>query len=247
MGLNSFIFGVVKYCKFTQKELKNFFVTVIILGFIIGFKDNRITKGIDAYYIIFMLFSVLIVAFTVFLKNFQQRLWMMKFGQNPEYKYSINSLLIGIVLVFATEGFLWFLPSGHTIPHHLQGERIGKWRYGLKYVEHGRALSFGIMGLLFFAVILKFFESPDSVFLTHTINVIIAISIYSVLPLPENDGIYILYARRWLWVFTLALIVFTAVLIKLISSPWIILFGVIILSTIVTIIYNIKKQPLWFS
>ena len=241
------MYGLRRYGKFSSKELKSFLITVIIIGFIIGFNDRRETSSIDSYYFMFMLVSIALVAFSLFLKLMMQRAWMYYFGQNPEYKYSINSLLIGIVIIFASEGHLWFLAPGFTMPHLLQAERIGKWRYGLKYLEHGRALMLGILGLVFFNIILKFFESATTPFLTHAININIAISIYSMLPIPENDGIFILYARRWLWVFTLAVVVLSAILLKLVANPWIIIFFTLILATAITIAYNLKKQPLWFS
>jgi len=217
------------------------------MGFIIGFRDDRNTVGVDVYYITFMLISVIFVAISLLLKLMMQRMWMYKFGQNPEYKYSINSLLIGVVLVFASEGFLWFLAPGFMMPHHLQTERLGKWRYGLKYVEHSRALAFGIMGTLVFAMILKFFQGPDSVYITHLININLAIAIYSMLPFPENDGIFILYGRRWMFVFTLFLALFTLVFIKLLTSPFVIFFTVLFLASVVVLWYNLKGQPVWFK
>lgn len=247
MKLNSFLYGSRKYVKYTPKEYKNLLVTIVIIGFIIGFRDNRSVKGVDSYYIFFMLYSMIIVAAIILFKHLIQRLWMYKNGQNPEYRFSINSLLIGIVLVFATEGLLWFLPTGHTLPHHLQSERLGKWRYGLKYIEHARALGFGIIGLMVLALFLRFFESATTPLITHAINVIIAISIYSIIPLPENDGMYILYGVRWFWAFTLFLTIICSILLKLMSNPFLILIISVILSTILVIIYNINKQPIWFK
>ncbi|MBR9690695.1 hypothetical protein GOV08_03340 [Candidatus Woesearchaeota archaeon] len=240
MAINSFIYGFRKYGKFSAKEWKNFLITVVILGFIIGFNDKRATSSIDTYYILFMIYSMLIVAFTLLLKLLVQRAWLYKFGQKPEFNYAINSLLIGIVLIFASEGHLWFLAPGTTITSLLQAERLGKWRYGLKYFEHGWGLTYGIWALLLMAIILKFFQTANSVLLTHAIYVLLAISIYSMLPLPENDGIYIMYGRRWVYVFTLALVVFTTLLIKFASNGWLVLFGAIALAIVSVITFNLK-------
>ncbi len=224
-SLGSIIYGFRLYGKFSAKEFKQFMITIVILGFLIGFNDKKSTTSIDAYYIYFMLFSMAAVALAILLKLFVQRYFLYKFGYNPEYEYSINSLLIGVVLIFATEGYIWFLPSGATTATLLQSERLGKWRMGLKHVEHARALAFGIIALVFFTILLKFFVTPGSVFLNHMIKINLAIAFYSLLPTPESDGIYIFFGGyRWLWVFTLAFVLCVIVLMKLLASPWLILF-----------------------
>lgn len=240
-SIGSVIYGFKRYGKLSSKELKHFLITIVILGFLIGFNDKRPTTSIDSYYFFFMFFSMLSAALAVFIKIFIQRFFMYKFGYNPEYEYSINSLLIGIVLIFGTSGYIWFLPSGSTTGTLLQSERLGKWRMGLKHVEHARALTFGIVGLVLFTVLLKFFLTENSVFLNHIIKINMAIAFYSLLPTPESDGIYIFFGGyRWLWVFTLAFVVFAAVLIKLLENPFAIIFGTLLIASIAAIITSWK-------
>ena len=240
-SLGSIIYGFKLYGKLSSREFKQFMITVVKLGFLIGFSDKRPTTKMDSYYLFFMLFSMATAALAIFIKIFIQRFFLYKFGYNPDYEYSINSLLIGVVLIFATSGFVWFLPSGTSTATLLQSERLGKWRMGLKHVEHARALVFGIVGLVLFTIILKFFVTPNSVFLSHMMKVNMAIAFYSLLPTPESDGIYIFFGGyRWLWVFTLAFVIFSAVLLKLLQSPIAVMFGAAGIAAVAAIITSWK-------
>lgn len=232
-SLGSLWYGFRQYGKFSSKEFKHFIITVLIIGFIIGFNDKRPTSSMDSYYIFFMIFSIFAAAFALFFKLFIQRYFLYKFGYAPTYAYSINSLLIGIVLIFATEGKLWFLVPGFTVPTLLQAERLGKWRHGFRILDHARGLAFGIWALVFFTIFLKIFQTPDSILLNHIITINLAIAFYSSLPLPECDGLYILYGGyRWMWVLTMSFVIAAWIMIKLLSSVWIILFGSVIIAGI---------------
>lgn len=237
-SFNSMIYGLRKYATFTSKELKQFLISAIIIGFIIGFNDKRDTTSIDAYYIFFMFFSMLAAGFAMLVKMSIQRYFLYRFGYAPQYNYSINSLLIGIVLIFATEGKLWFLAPGATTATMLQAERLGKWRMGFRILDHARGLSFGIIFFTMFTILLKLFETSNSVFLKHMITINLAIAFYSCLPLPECDGLYILYGGyRWYWVMTIMYVISAWILLKLVSNVWIILFGSAAISIIAVIIF----------
>lgn len=245
-SLNSIIYGFRKYGSFSKKELKYLLITTIIIGFIIGFNDKRQTTSIDSYFLFFMIFSVIGGIFALLLKMSVQRYFMYKFGYAPQYNYSINSLLIGIVLVFATQGKLWFLAPGYTSATLLQAERLGRWRMGYRVVDHARSLFAGIIFLTFCAVFLKIFSNENTILINHLIMIFWAVAFYSTLPLPECDGLYILYGGyRYLWVLTMVFIIAVGVLIKLVSSFWIILLLAIFIAIIATIIYMINMEK-WF-
>ena len=245
-SLNSIIYGFKKYGPFTSKELKQLLITTIIIGFVIGFNDKRTTTSIDSYFLFFMIFSILAATFALLVKMAVQRYFLYKFGYAPNYHYSINSLLIGIVLIFATQGKLWFLAPGYTDATLLQAERLGRWRMGYRLVDHARSLFAGIIFLTFAAIFLKLFANENTILLNHTITIFLAVAFYSTLPLPECDGLYILYGGyRYLWVLTMVFVISSWILIKLVSSFWIILIAAVLVSIISTIIYAVKIEG-WY-
>ena len=237
MGLNSFIYGFRKVGRLSKQELKQFIITVIIFGIIIGFKDNRDNYGLDLYLAFFLIFSIVFSGISLLIKLLIQRSILYYWGFRPEYKYSINNLLIGLVLILASEGVLWFLAPGFTLHHLLQSERIGKWRYGLNYNEQGRALALGIFGLVFFTFILKFFVGMHELVI-HAMNINIAITIYSIIPMPDNDGLHIFFSKRWLWVFTAVFVIISSLIAIFLTSPYLILIGGVLCGSILTILFN---------
>lgn len=245
-SLNSIIYGFKKYGPFTKKELKQLLISTLIIGFIIGFNDKRTTSAIDSYFIFFMIFSMLGAVLALLIKMAVQRYFLYKFGYAPQYNYSINSLLIGIVLVFATQGKLWFLAPGCTTSSMLQAERLGRWRMGYRILDNARSLFMGIIFLTFCAIFLKLFATSQTIFLNHLIMIFLAVAFYSALPLPECDGLHIFYGgNRYLWVLTMSFVVSAWVLIKLVSSFWAIL-GLSVLIAIIATVAFASKVDGWF-
>ena len=237
-SLNSIIYGFKKYGTFSKKELKQLLISTIIIGFIIGFNDKRASTSVDTYFIFFMIFSILSAVLAMLIKMSVQRYFLYKFGYAPQYYYSINSLLIGIVLVFATQGKLWFLAPGYTSANLLQAERLGRWRMGYRLVDQARSLFFGIIFLTFCAIFLNIFSTEKTIFLNHMISIFLAVAFYSTLPLPECDGLYILFGGyRYLWVVTMVFVVTSWILVKLISNFWIILGLSVVVSIIALAIF----------
>ena len=110
----SWFYDLKKYGNPSLKQWKHYFITVLILGFIIGFNDQS-GEGIGINYFINMLSTTMIIAFSIFFANLVSRIHSAYLGYKSQYNFSINGLLIGIMLSFVSNGYFWYLAPGYHI------------------------------------------------------------------------------------------------------------------------------------
>src|SRR3989338_8649503 len=110
---------IKKYYKFNPSELRGFLISVIILSFIISFKE----WGKEEFSLIAGLFNwfnaalIVVLVFIVFTSA--QRIAGLTIGYAAEYKMWTTGLLIGLLFAFVSKGKIWVLLPGGIIIHHL--------------------------------------------------------------------------------------------------------------------------------
>ena len=124
---------IKKYYKFTPYEARGLVISVLVIAFIISFKEWG-AAAFDFGAGIFNLFNaILIVALSVLVHDAGQRLWGLSIGFRVEYRMWAIGLLIGLVVAFVSNGNFWLIVPAGFMLHHIGGHRLGYFRYGLNY------------------------------------------------------------------------------------------------------------------
>ena len=223
---------IKRYYKFTPYELRGLIIAILVVAFIISFKEWG-TNTFDLKIGLFNLFNaILIVALSILIHDAGQRIWGLAIGYRIEYKMWTFGLLFALVIAFLSNGSLWLIvPSGFMI-HHLAGHRLGFFRYGLNYFGQAMVALAGPLFTLMLIILLKVLNAFSPNPLIHKaiiFNVVYAIT--SLLPIPPLDGSKIYFGSRMLYAFVLPAMV-VATILMIVNIP---IFFALVLSFLVGI------------
>jgi hypothetical protein len=212
--------------RFNSDEVKAIGVCAIILGFVFAFGDWSIFNFITAVLIV-----LVSIAFHVFL----QKIVGVHLGAKVEFKLWWYGLLASVILVFISNGKLWWLiiPGGFTASIFAK-YRVGKFRFGLNYRVLGIIGLTGPIASIIFASIFQNINLYTPIYLGLFQKIFIwnlVYAIWSVLPIPPLDGHNTFFAGRLTYVFTAGIIIIYSLLILIggvYSWIWALIGGFII-------------------
>lgn len=208
-----YIDKVKRFYKYTPYEIRGLAVSILVIAFVISFKEWGATS-FDLGAGLYNLFnSILIAALSILVHDTGQRLWGLTIGYRVEFKMWTFGLIAALVIAFISNGNLWLIvPAGFMI-HHLAGPRLGWFRYGLNFFGQAMiALAgplFSLMLIILFKI-LSVFSSNVLIEKAIIFNVIYAIT--CLLPIPPLDGSKIYFGSRMLYAFSLPAIVISSIL-----------------------------------
>ena len=196
------------YLDFSKEEAVNLLTAALVFGFIFAFRKWSFTNLIIAIIIALLSFLFHLTA---------QKIAALHYGYKVEFKIGWFALLIPLVLVFISNGQIWWLiiPGGVHFSL-LAGLRVGRFRYGLNYLTMGTISLIGPIASIILATVFKqidiwFFASSSVVF--HNIFIFnLAYAVSQMLPIPPLDGHYMFYASRLSYVFIFGTILTYAIL-----------------------------------
>jgi len=206
------------YLNFTKEEILDLSIAAVFFGFIFAFKDFSLINVIIAILIALLSFLFHVSA---------QKIVGLKKGYKTEFKISWFALIIPLILVFISNGKMWWLiiPGGVSFSI-LAGLRIGKFRYGLNHWDMGMVALSGPIFSIILATIFKqidiwFFAASSTVL--HSIFVFnLAYAVCQMLPFPPLDGHYLFYASRLTYVFIFGTILtYTVLSVSFAVYSWI--------------------------
>jgi len=231
---------IKKYYKFTPSELRGFIISILVLSFIISFKE----WGKDRFSLTTGLFNwfnaILIVTLVFIVYNGAQRIAGLSVGYNAEYKMWAIGLLIGLVFAFVSRGRIWILLPGGILIHHLAGHRLGHFRYGLNYFQHGMVAVAGTIALISLAALFKILNTVFySSLLDKLIVFCIVFAIYDILPIPPLAGSRLFFGSRMVYAFMFCTIVVAGVLLLLDINVLMAILGSIAIGIICWLLYYI--------
>jgi hypothetical protein len=205
---------IKEYYKFTPAEIRAFIISILVLSFIISFRD----WGEDRFNLMVGLFNwfnaALIVTLVLLIYNGAQRIAGLSVGFNAEYKMWIPGLLLGLVFSFASKGRIWVLLPGGIVVHHLAGHRLGYFRYGLHYFTHGMVAVAGTIAVISLAALFKIINAAvQSSLLEKLILFCIIFAIYDILPIPPLSGSKLFFGSRMTYAFMFFTIVIAGILL----------------------------------
>jgi len=184
--------------------------------------------------------SIILVMLAILVNLSGQKLYGLWKGYNVEFRPWIFGLIISLIIAILLNGKPWFLLpllSGGIILHHMQGHRLGKFRYGLNYYDLGLISLAGPIANIVLATLVKNIELylpflvVNQVLIDKIFVINWAYAVYTFLPIPPLPGSNLLYASRLTYSFVFGSIISYFILIvtfKMYSFIWAILLGGII-------------------
>ena len=213
-------YNIRKYYRFNGNEIKGIIISVLMIAFMLSFKN----WGTDAFDVTQGLFNfigaVLIVALGYIVHLSLQRFYAFKLGYIAEYRYNIYGLVGGLILTFASNGYLFLLIPGHCIIKHMPRLRLGEFRYGMNMWEYAKIAAAGPVGNILLAMFFKAFSFLGSPLIDKAITINIILALFSLVPLPGNDGLDIFFGSRFFYVFLVIFLVLISIGLLLLSGVW---------------------------
>jgi len=231
---------IKKYYRFTPSELKGFIISILVLSFLISFRE----WGGEEFNLMTGLFNwfnaALIVTLVLLVYNAAQRIAGLSVGYNAEYKMWVTGLLIGLLFAFVSRGKIWVLLPGGIMIHHLAGHRLGYFRYGLGYFAHGMIAVAGTVALITLAALFKIINANlANPLLDKIILFCVIFAIYDILPIPPLSGSRLFFGSRMVYAFMFFTIVVAGILLLLDINVLMAVLGSIAIGIILWLLYYI--------
>ena len=240
-------YKIKKYYKLTSFEIKGLAIAIISIAFAISFNDWG-AKTFDPAVGLFNLFNALLITLlSILVHDSGLRIWGLAMGYRIEYKMWTYGIVISVVLAFITRGNFWLIVPGGFLLHHLAGERLGFFRYGINFLAQSMIALGGNLFTLVLIIVLKILNSisPNALLQKAIIfNVIYLIT--NMLPIPPLDGSKIFFGSRMIYMFVMPAIIAAAFLL-IVDIPIIIsLILSMLIGMILWIVYYINfEKKIW--
>ncbi|MAG91526.1 hypothetical protein CMO83_02520 [Candidatus Woesearchaeota archaeon] len=224
---------IKKYYKFSIHEVRGFVIAILIIAFIISFREWG-GASFDLSTGLFNLFNaVLIVALSILIHDAGQRIWGLAIGFRIEYKMWTFGLIGALILAFLSNGRLWLIVPGGFLLHHMAGHRLGYFRYGLNIMGQAMVALAGPLFTFMLIILLKVLnEFTPSLLLEKAILFNVIYLITSMLPIPPLDGSKIYYGSRMAYAFVLPALV-AATILMIVDIP---IFFSLVLSLLIGVV-----------
>lgn len=233
---------ISEYFRFEKEEIKGLTITILILSFIMTFREWGADRFDLSSGLANLFNTIVIVAIAIIVKEFAQRLFASRNGYRCEYKMWMYGLMIGLVLAFASYGWLTFIAPGGLVLHQLTRARIGKFRHGLSYMNILQVSLAGPVANIILAMIFKMFMFlPNTALIEKAITINILIAIFALLPIPPLNGANMIYQSRLVYIFSYASVIGTGILIYF-ANILLALIGGLLIGGVVWLIYYLRVE-----
>ncbi len=224
-----------EFYKFDQQEIFGLLVVTLVMGFIFSFRN----WGEEQFNLIFglknLFLAIIVAGISLWFKISCQKVYGLTSGQSNTFKVWWNGIIIMLVLVFITRGWLPLALVGGMVSSFMVKQRLGEFRYGFSTWVMGISAAWAIWGSLimaiFFAIGGYFF--PQSFFFDIGLKMNLMIAFCSWLPLPQQDGLSLFFGSKGLW--TLAILAILSAAVLLLTKTTIGLIVTIIIGTLIGI------------
>lgn len=232
---------IKRYFKFTPLEIRSLIIAIVVIAFIISFKEWGYGDVFSVRVGLFNWFNAILIVALSFLVHLSiQRLWSLGTGYRLEWKMWSFGLLFGLIMAFLTNGKLWLILPGGFIVHHMAGHRLGWFRYGINYWAVGLIAATGPVASIALAAMFKGLSGIVVSSLVQKVIVFnIAYALYSLLPIPPLDGSRTFYGSRMLYAFSVAAIVAAAILLSMNISVWVAVVSSFFIGVVLWLLYYI--------
>ena len=210
-----------RYYKYSVDELKGLIISILVLAFIVSFKEWGYGDNFNAIVGLKNLFiAIILITITILIHDGAQRISALHSGFRIEYKMWWYGLLIGLILVFISKGNIWFLAPGGILFHHMATHRLGFFRYGVNIRSVGLITLIGPIANIIFATLIKVSQvnlhlfSVDNIILNKIFLINWVFAVWNLLPIPPLDGVKVFQFSRLTYVALFGFIAGYVALIK---------------------------------
>lgn len=242
------MYNLRKYGKLTPLELRNFIISVLVIAFVISFREWGPGEEINlAVGFINLCIAVIIVAVSFFIHHLAHRTAALSVGYRAEYKMCTWGLSLAVVLAMVTKGYFWFLIPGGIMLHHIAGLRLGFFRYGLDYFGVGLVSAMGAVATIIFALFLKILYTIIPSAIIHKALIFnLLFAVYMILPIPPADGSRMYFGSRMVYAFIFSAVVSGAILLYVDIPVWLAVIGTLLITVICWVLYYVLLEVrLW--
>jgi len=234
-----------KYFAFDSGELNALLITITIYGLIVSFSFD-IGEASLAAWSRYLLPSLLIAALAIMIHVAVIRAASLRIGYKAEYKMNYYVLAFALVLSIVTRGRIYFIVPGIIMFHMLEGLRIGKFRYGINWWEVRWPLFFGVLSNILLALLFRVLSNVGNFagnpLIEKVILVNLSIAFFSMLPLPDFEGLYIYFSSTLVYAFTFSLMAGACLAIYLNLGFWVSIIIPIVIGVSGWLIYLVKVE-----
>lgn len=229
---HNFFDKLTRYSRIKPRELRAALITILVIAFAVSFRKWGIGREVDiGYGLSNFLGALIIVAISFFGRLYVQKIVGLGADFQAEYKLWTFGALLTLILVFITNGKLWFLITGGVTVYAMLGHRIGWVRYGLNHFGIGVVSLAGPIANIILAMIFRALHSVYQTELLYTgfiLNIIWAL--WQIVPIPPTDGSRMFYGSRMVYMYGLAVVVSGAALLYsnipvIITIPSVVVIG----------------------
>ncbi len=180
-----------KYFPFSNDEFIDLLIASLFFGFMLSFRD----WGIQAVSISMGLYAW-VVSLLVFLLSYFIYLSVIKAvasmnGYSMDFRLDKTFLVIALFLTFMTDGNFVFLVPGGLYYNILKKHLLGKTEHGLEFTLIGTIGAVGAFTTIAIAGLFAPWYSSGLIFEKIVITTL-GIAIFSMLPVKNNTGLYLL-------------------------------------------------------
>jgi len=218
---------ISRHFKYDSEEIKelnksSILISLIFFFFVWARKDLTILTGIITYLFCFIASGLSLFIFTAIPK-----LIAIKRGTQAEYKSFTMGLLFSFVISYLSYGFVAI-----PFPGIIEISAIKRLKHGEVFHYETKKDIFAVLvsaplSLLVLSLIIGLINSTSNIFLLRETQIILSILAFvTILPLPKNIGLHLLYVRKNMY-FQLFALFFLFLITTLINSIYIILPGIL--------------------
>jgi len=232
---------IKRYFRFTPLEIRSLIIAVLVIAFIISFKEWGYGDVFSFRIGLFNFFNAILIVALSFLVHLSiQRIWSLGTGYRLEWKMWSYGLLFGLIIAFLTNGYVWLILPGGLVVHHMAGHRLGWFRYDINYWAVGLIAATGPFATILLAALFKALSAVVATSLVEkAIAFNIAYAVYSILPIPPLDGSRTFYGSRMLYAFAVAGVAAAAILLSSNLSVGVALIASFFIGVVLWILYYI--------
>ncbi len=215
---------VKRYYIFSKDEKLWLAISILVMGFIVGFNDNSETFDI-AKWSLNLIISIIAVAIAVLVKESAHRIIGLEQGYKVTFKPFFYGLIAGVILSFMSYGKIIFLAYGTPMPNIIEKHRLGYFRYQLGYFHYGAIALMGPVLNILTAIFLQAINILPAEITSKFVMVNIILALTSMLPIPGTVGLPVLFSSRWVYLLSYGAMIGISFFLLKGFSWWIVLLG----------------------
>ncbi len=228
---------VKEFLRFSRQETSGLIFAIILTGFIFSFRDwgtDTFDLALGLHHLIVV---IIVAAVSIFFRIACQKIYALSQGYNAEFNIWWSGLLIMLIVAFISLGRLPIILVGTVVCSLMVKQRLGEFRYGFSYKDNAMIAMWGLYGnlivALFFAIGLH--SLPQSYFFGKGLVLNLVMAFFSLLPLPQLDGLQIYFGSRTMYYIGIALILLAGLL--LLTKTTIGLITAVVVGSLIAIVY----------